>query len=297
MILSCESTVDEPYSRVADRNIPILFYTYTVDEKIYVDDMGKDPKSLDRFYGFLKEGKFPETSQINVAQYHDFFEELLKKDDVLHIAFGSGMTQSVNNAFLAAEDLKEEFPDRKLIVIDSTCSSSGYGMLVDYAADMRDAGKSMEEIAKWVEDHKRNIHHQFYSTDLKYFKRTGRVSGPMAFLGAVLNICPIMRLNDEGKIIAYDKVRGEKRAIAYTVNFMKEHAIDGTKYSGKCYICNSRDEASAKLLKQSIVKEFPKLKEKDIEIFDIGPIIAAHSGPGTVAVFFLGDERAPYPTK
>lgn len=295
MILSCESTVDEPYSRIADRNIPILFYSYTVDGKIYTDDMGKDPESLSRFYQFLNEGKFPETSQINVAQYHDFFEELLKKDDVLHIAFGSGMTASVNNAFLAAEDLKEEYPDRKLTVIDSTCSSSGYGMLVDYAADMRDAGKSMDEIAKWVEDHKRNIHHQFYSTDLKYFKRTGRVSGPVATIAAVLKICPIMRLNDEGKIIAYDKVRGEKRAIAYTVEKMKQHAVDGTKYSGKCYICNSQDEDSAKLLKQEIEKAFPKVK--DIEIFDIGPIIAAHSGPGTVAVFFLGDERAPYPTK
>lgn len=295
MILSCESTVDEPYSRVASRNIPILFYSYTVDGKLYTDDMGKDPESLSRFYNFLEEGKFPETSQINVAQYHDFFEELLKKDDVLHIAFGSGMTASVNNAFLAAEDLKEEFPDRKIIVIDSTCSSSGYGMLVDYAADMRDEGKSMEEIAQWVEDHKRNIHHQFYSTDLKYFKRTGRVSGPVATIAAVLKICPIMRLNDEGKIIAYDKVRGEKKAVAYTVEQMKQHAVDGTKYSGKCYICNSQDEDSAKLLKAEIKDAFPKIK--DIEIFDIGPIIAAHSGPGTVAVFFLGDERTPYKTK
>lgn len=295
MILSCESTVDETYERIHGRNIPILFYTYCVDGEVYLDDLGKDPDSLPRFYRFLDEGKFPETSQLNVAQYHDFFEELLKKDDVLHIAFGSGMTASVNNAYLAAEDLKEEFPDRKLVVIDSTCSCSGYGMLVDYAADMRDAGKSMEEIAEWVEAHKRHIHHQFYSTDLKYFKRTGRVSGPMAFLGAVLNICPIMRLNDEGKIIAYDKVRGEKRAIAYTVDQMKQHAVDHEKYSGKCYISHSHDEESALAMKDAILKAFPKVN--DVEIFNIGTIITAHCGPGTVAVYFLGDERAPYPTK
>ena len=166
-------------------------------------------------------------------------------------------------------------------------------MLVDYAADMRDEGKSIEEIADWVDAHKKNIHHQFYSTDLKFYRKSGRMSGPVAMLGAVLNICPIMRLNDKGQIIAYDKVRGKKRAIARTVDQMKKHAMDGENYSGKCYICHSNCIDEANLLKASLKANFPNIR--DVEIFDIGTIIASHCGPGTVAVFFLGDEREPYP--
>ena len=128
-ILSCESTVDVPYSYVSGRNIPVLFYSYAIDGAEYTDDMGRDPEALPRFYRFLDEKKIPSTSQLNVFRYKEFFEELLKKGDVLHIAFGSGMTPSVTNARTAAEMLREEFPERKLIVIDSLCSSSGYGLL------------------------------------------------------------------------------------------------------------------------------------------------------------------------
>ena len=138
--LSCCSTVDLPYSYMESRDIPVLFYTYVVDGVEYDDDMGRDPEALPRFYRFLEEGKLPQTSQVNVAAYMDFFEKLLQKGDLLHIAFTSGQSGSVHNAFLAAEELRQKYPDRKLIVIDSLCSSSGYGMLVDDAADLRDAG-------------------------------------------------------------------------------------------------------------------------------------------------------------
>ena len=138
--LSCCSTVDLPYSYMESRDIPVLFYTYVVDGVEYEDDMGRDPEALPRFYRFLQEGKLPQTSQINVATYMTFFEELLQKGDLLHIAFTSGQSGSVHNAFLAAEELRQKYPDRKLIVIDSLCSSSGYGLLVDSAADMRDGG-------------------------------------------------------------------------------------------------------------------------------------------------------------
>ena len=150
--LSCCSTVDLPYSYMESRDIPVLFYTYVVDGVEYDDDMGRDPEALPRFYRFLEEGKLPQTSQINVAAYMDFFENLLQKGDLLHIAFTSGQSGSVHNALLAAEELRQKYPDRKLIVIDSLCSSSGYGLLVDSAADMRDAGRSIDEVAQWVLD-------------------------------------------------------------------------------------------------------------------------------------------------
>ena len=178
-------------------------------------------------------------SQINVATYMDFFENLLQKGDVLHIAFTSGQSGSVHNAFLAAEELRRKYPDRKLTVIDSLCSSSGYGLLVDYAADLRDAGKSLDEVAQWVLDNRNKVHHQFFSSDMTQFRRTGRVSCTAATVATVLNICPIMRLDDTGSIKAYSKVRGKKKAVETTVDTMEQHSQGGRDYDGKCFVCHS----------------------------------------------------------
>ena len=291
-ILSCESTIDMPYSYAVRRNLPVLFYTYAVDGQEYEDDMGRDPEALPRFYSFLDAGKLPSTSQINEARYEDFFRDLLSRgdNDILHIAFGSGMTPSVRNAQSAAETLMEEFPDRRILVIDSFCSSSGYGLLVDQAADLRDAGKSMEEIADWTVSHAKTVHHQFYSTDLKFFRRSGRVSGPAAALGSIMGICPTMRLNNEGRIIAYGKAHGRKKAIREVLTQMEKHAVDGRNYSGKCFISHSNDMEDAIATRDAIAAAFPNIAG-EIPIYDIGTIIAAHSGPGTLAVFFMGDER------
>jgi DegV family protein with EDD domain len=203
--LSCESTVDLPFSYVNDRKISVLFYSYMVDDQEYTDDMGRHADALARFYQFIDAGKIPTTSQINTYRYIDYFEELIQRGDVLHIAFGSGMTPSVQNAEEAASTLRTKYPDRKLIVIDSMCSSSGYGLLVDVAADMRDRGCTMEEIENWVLANRKNVHHQFFSTDLQYYRRSGRMSGTAATVAAILGICPIMRLDNTGHIIAYEK--------------------------------------------------------------------------------------------
>lgn len=290
-IISCESTVDLPYDEMRARNIPILFYSYIVDGQEYEDNMGRDRQALSRFYQLLDEGKIPSTSQINVFQYEEFFEGLLQQGDVLHIVLGSGMTGSARNAAAAAQTMRSRYPERRLVVIDSLCSSSGYGLLVELAADLRDRGESLEETQRWVMENRGAIHHQFFSTDLTYFRRSGRISGPTAMLGAVLNLCPIMHLDGSGRIIAYDKARGRKRAIEQTVQTMAEHAQEGEQYSGKCIISHSNCPEDAQALKQAIVQRFPQLGEDGIRIYDIGTIIASHCGPGTVAVFFLGEER------
>ena len=290
-ILSCESTVDLPYAYVAGRDIPILFYSYMIDGVTYVDDMGRDPESIPAFYRRLDAGALPSTAQVNEAQYEEFLEPLLQRGDVLHIVFGTGMTNSYQNALLAADVLRKKYPERKLVLIDSLCSSSGYGMLVDDAADMRDNGASMEETAERVEWESHRIHHQFFSTDLKFFRRSGRVSGPAAAIATILGICPIMRLDDRGRIIAYSKVRGKKAAIARTVDTMEQHAVGGRDYSGKCFVCHSDCLPEAEQTAQALRERFPNMQP--IRICDIGCIIAAHSGPGTVAAFFLGDPRAP----
>ncbi len=288
-LLSCESTVDMPFSYVNGRGLNVLFYSYSVDGKEYPDDMERDPDALGRFYGFIADGKVPSTSQINTYAYADYFRELLRQGDVLHIAFGSGMTPSVNNAFEAAEQLKEEFPNRRLIVIDSYCSSSGYGLLVDSAADLWDAGKSMDEVADWTRANCKHVHHQFFTSELQYFKRSGRMSGPAATIATILNICPIMRLNNAGRIIAYDKVRGKKAAIRRTLDEIEATAVGGKDYDGKMFICNANVNADAQELERAILERFPNIK--DIRIFNIGTIIASHCGPGTVAAFYFGCER------
>ena len=289
-ILSCCSTVDLPYAYMESRHIPVLFYTYVVDGTEYDDDMGRDPAALPRFYGFIRQGKLPQTSQINVAAYMDFFENLLQRGDLLHIAFTSGQSGSVHNAFLAAEELRRKNPDRKLTVIDSLCSSSGYGLLVDYAADMRDAGEDIDTVAQWVLDNRNKVHHQFFSSDMTQFRRTGRVSGAAATVATVLNICPIMRLDDKGAIKAYSKVRGKKKAVETTVDTMEQCAQGGRDYDGKCFVCHSQCPEDARLVIEAVEERFPKLKGK-IRLCDIGTIIGSHAGQGTVAVFFMGNER------
>lgn len=288
-ILSCESTVDLPFSYVNSRDIPVLFYSYTVGGEEHDDDMGRDPQALPAFYRAL-ENEIPRTSQLNVYQYVDFFEPLLEKGDVLHIAFGSGMSNSVNNALQARELLREKYPERRLEVIDSYCSSSGYGLLVDGAADQRDEGKSLDETTEWALENCRNVHHQFFSTDLKYYRRSGRMSGTAATIGAILNICPIMRLDRDGRIKAYDKVRGKKAAIERTMKEMEEHAVGGAEYAGKCFVCHSKCLSEAEQTAAALRERFPHI-QGDVRICDIGTIIASHCGPGTVAVFFFGDER------
>ena len=291
-ILSCGSTVDMPYSYCESRDIPVVFYTYVVDGKEYVDDMLRDPDALPGFYRMLDAGALPHTSQVNTQTYIDFFDRLLEKGDVLHIAFGSGLSASAGNALSAMEAAAARHPDRTLKVVDSLAASSGHGLLVDMLADMRDSGATLEEAWQWAEAHKLNINHQFFSTDLTHLRRNGRVSGPAAMLGTLLGICPIMHLNAEGRIIAYDKVRGKNNAVKETLRVMVERAENGTEYSGKCFISHSDSLETALKLREMVLQAFPNLT--DVRVYDIGTIIASHTGRGTVALFFYGKDRGEF---
>ena len=288
--LSCESTVDLPWSYIQSRKISVIEYSYLVNDQEYPDDMGRNPDSMPQFYRFLEDGVIPKTSQITEMAYEAYLEGLLQKGDVLHLGFGTGMTPSILNGIAAGEKLQAKYPDRRIIVIDTTCSSSGYGMLVDDVADLRDAGKDLDEIVEWIKCHSRRLHHQFFSTTLSYYRRSGRLSGPAAAIGTLLSICPIMRLDYDGKIVAYNKVRIKKNAILRTADEMEQHADRGKEYSGKCWICHSNCLSVAEQMKAVLQERFPKI-HGDIRICDIGTIIASHCGPGTVAIFFYGDER------
>lgn len=288
-ILSCESTADLPFAHMRERDIPVLFYTYSADGREYEDNMGRDPQAMPRFYSLLKSGKMPVTSQINECRYREYFASLLEKGDVLHIAFGSGLSGSVGNAYRAAQSLREVYPDRHIMVVDSLCASSGYGLLVEEAADRRDAGWDMEALVVWLQQNRGRLHHQFYSTDLTCFRRSGRISGMAATAATILGICPLMRLDHRGRIVAYRKVRGRRAALAATLDEMAAHAEGGTAYAGRCFICHSDCLAQAEETRDALRRRF--LHMQPPLIFDIGTTVAAHCGPGTVAVFFWGDER------
>ena len=289
-ILSCESTVDLSYDYVIKRGASVLFYTYLLNNKEYVDNMGRSKENELFFYQALENGLVPKTSQINEFKYEDYFDELLKKGNVLHITLGTGMTPSYYNALKAANIMKEKYPDRKLIVVDSLCSSGGYGMLVDYCLDMLDDGLSMEEIEDWVIKNRTNLHHNFFSTNLRYFRRSGRVSGPAAIVGSMLKICPLMHLNIEGRIVAYDKVRLVKNAVKRIVQDVLLNIESGSNYTGKFFMYHSNCLEIAEETIKELEEAIPGIKGK-IVLLDIGCIIASHCGKGTVAVSYLGSKR------
>ena len=291
-VISCCSTADLTEEHFSKREISYICFHYKLNDTEYADDLGKS-MPFDQFYAAMAAGASTKTSQVNADEFEAYFETFLQDGkDILHVCLSSGISGVLNSAMIAKADLEERYPERKILIVDSLGASSGYGLLVDGAADLRAAGKSLDETADWVLAHRQNVHHQFYSTELKFYRRSGRMSGAAAAIGTVLGICPIMRLDDKGRIIAYDKVRSKKNAVARTVKTMKRHAENGENYTGKAFICHSNCLADAEATKAAVEAAFPHLNG-EVRICDIGTIVASHSGPGTVAVFFFGDDRAP----
>ena len=289
-IISCCSTADLSEEHFKSRNIHYICFHYELEGKHYPDDLGKSMKLAD-FYQAMVDGAETKTSQVNAEEYEKYFRGFLEQGkDILHVTLSSGISGSINSAMVAKQTLAEEFPDRKIYVVDSLGASSGYGLLMDRVADMRDSGMSLDDLAKWTEDNRLHLHHWFFSTDLTFYIKGGRVSKTAGFVGSVLNICPLLNMDNLGRLIPRYKIRTKKKVIKTIVDKMEEHAQDGLNYSGKCYISQSACYEDAKEVADLVEKRFPKLNGK-VEINDIGTTIGSHTGPGTVALFFWGDER------
>lgn len=289
-ILSCCSTADMSEQFFKDRGINVLLFSYTMDGVTYPDDFGHSIP-FDEFYRRIAEGATPTTSQVNVEEYLESFTPYLKEGkDILHVTLSSGISGTYNSACVAAQMLMEQFPGRRVAVVDSLGASSGYGLLMTLAADLRDSGASLEETAQWVTDHRLNVHHWFFSTDLSSYVRGGRISRTAGFAGKLLNICPLLNMDDEGHLIPRTKLRGKKKAIVEIVERMKEHAEGGLNYSGKCYISQSACYEDARKVADEVEAAFPNLDGK-VVTNSIGTTIGSHTGPGTVALFFVGDVR------
>ena len=288
--ITCCSTADMPAQYFEEKKIPFVCFNFLMDGVQYPDDLGKS-MPFEEFYKKIAEGAEPTTAQVNTQQYMELFEPVLKEGkDILHLTLSSGISGSINSANIAKAQLEEAYPERKVIIVDSLAASSGFGMLVDMALTRQQEGLSLEENAAWLEANRTRLHHWFFSTDLTSFIRGGRISKVSGFVGQALNICPLMNVNSEGKLIPRNKYWGKKQVIREMVKRMEEHAQGGTDYSGKCFMSCSACEEDARKVADLIEEKFPKLDGK-VRINSIGTVIGSHTGPGTVALFFWGDER------
>ncbi len=289
-IISCSSTADLSKEHFERIGVPYVCFHFTIDGKTYPDDLGESIP-FKQFYDRMAAGSMTSTSQVNIDEFVQFFSGLLDTGrDLIHIELSSGLSGSYNSACAAAEMLREKYPDQKLYVVDSLGASSGFGLLVNTLAEKRAAGMDIDELHDWVEKNKLRLHHWFFSTDLKYYVRGGRVSKTAGFLGNLLNICPMLNMDYLGRLIPRAKIRTKKRAVRDIVDRMEQHAENGLDYSGRCYICNSDFQADAEEVARLVEERFPKLNGK-VEIYSIGTVIGSHAGPGTIALFFWGDER------
>ncbi|MCM1105740.1 MAG: DegV family protein [Blautia sp.] len=289
-VISCCSTADLDEAHFRERGISYICFHFELDGVQYLDDLGRSIP-FDEFYKRMAGGADTKTSQINVDEFCDYFEGFLKEGrDILHLTLSSGISGVINSARLAQTLMAEKYPERKIYIVDSLAASSGYGLLMDKLADLRDEGKDIDEVRDWAESSKRKLQHWFFSSDLTFYIRGGRISRTAGFIGSVMNICPLLNVDFEGKLIPRQKVRTKKKVIAEIVEKMKENAESGTDYSGKCYISQSACEADAKAVAALVEKNFPQLNGR-VEINSIGTTIGSHTGPGTVALFFWGQER------
>ena len=288
-ILSCCSTADLSKEHFASRNIQWLPFHYYLDGKEYPDDLGQT-MPFEEFYEAMSNGAETKTSQVNVEEFTNYFEQFLSQgQDVLHISFSSGLSGTYQSATIAASMLAEKYPERKLYIVDSLAASSGYGLMMDDLADMRDAGKPMEELRDFVEANRKKLRHYFFATDLSAFIRGGRISKTSGFVGTLLGICPLLDVDADGKLCPREKIRSKKKVIARIVEKMVETAKDGTNYSGKCYMCNSACMEDAEAVAQLVKETFPNL-QGDVIINSIGTTIGSHTGRGTVALFYWSED-------
>lgn len=289
-VISCCSTADLTKEHFEKRNIHYICFHYELDGVSYKDDLGQS-MSFDDFYTAMKNGSDTKTSQVNAGEFEEYFESFLQEGkDIVHVCLSSGISGTYNSANIAKDILQEKYPERKIYIVDSLGASSGFGLLVDKLADLRDEGKDIDEVYNWAIENRLKVQTWFFSTDLTFYVKGGRVSKTSGFVGNLLNICPLLNMDDQGKLIPRQKIRTKRKVILAIVEQMEQFAENRFDYDGKCYISHSACPDDAKAVAALIEERFPKLDGK-VEINNVGTTIGSHTGPGTVALFFWGDAR------
>jgi len=284
-VFMMDSDSDLPYDLKVKYDIPVVYMPYALDGKEYFDDLGQmlDHKS---YYDKMRAGAVPVTSALNEESYMDYFEPILKEKDLLFVAFSSRLSSTIEAARAAQKRLKEMYPQRKLIIVDTLSISAPLTLLALKAHELYRRGAPIEEVAQWLEDNKMRAQAWFMVDDLKYLKRGGRISPTAAAFGTMLDIKPIITEARDGTLQSVDKVRGRKKALNTLVERMAEYAPDPAE--SMAIILHADAPEDARELKELALKKIPDLQ---IRIDPVGPVIGAHCGPGTLAISFLGKER------
>ncbi|MCI5704926.1 DegV family protein [Candidatus Pseudoscillospira sp. SGI.172] len=289
-ILSCESTVDLTKAHLEKRKIFYIGYPYELNGQFYQDDLGETIPLKD-FYHAMEQGADIKTAQINAYEFTRYFEGFLADGkDVLHLCLSSGITGVLNAARMAKAELEEKYPDRHIYLVDSLAASAGSGLLMERLADLRDEGMSIERLWQWVQGNKLRVNHWFFSSDLKYYIRGGRISKTAGTAGTMLGICPLLDINADGRLIPREKIRGTKRAILALNDKMRLLADKGQNYDQACFVAHAGCPELAMRTAELLNQNFPCIPG-GVRVYQIGTIIGAHTGPGTVALFFWGKDR------
>lgn len=289
-VLSCCSTADLTKEQMNQYGINYVCFHYELDGKQYLDDLGQS-MDFEDFYRTMSEGAETKTSQVNADEFAEYFRPFLAEgQDILHVCLSSGLSGVYNSAMIAREDLMEEFPDRKIYVVDGLGASGGYGLMMMTLATMADNGATIKEAYDWIEENKLKMNHWFFSTDLSFYVKGGRISKTSGFVGNLLNICPLLNMDNEGHLVPRFKIRTKKRVKESILEKMVENARDGVNYNGKCLITHSGCKEDAMDVASMVKETFPSL-DGEVDVNYIGTTIGSHTGPGTVALFFWGNER------
>ncbi len=286
-VIVTESTCDLPAKMADDMGLIIAPLTFHIGEENYVNHLDGRDMDYKEFFRRIKAGEKASTSQVSPADFMEKFQEITDAgQDILHIGFSSGLSGTFNAGVLAAKEIMAANPEAKIINIDTLSASLGQGLILHYAVEMKNQGKSMDEIALWVEDIKLKVNHWVAVDDLEHLHRGGRCSGISAFAGSLLNIKPLIHINNEGRLVPREKVRSTKKALSALVDKLEQNGVDIENQI--IFISHADTDSSAEFL-ISQIKE--RLKVKDILCCPIGPVIGAHTGQGTIAVFYIGSER------
>ena len=288
--LTCCSTADLTHEQFVARDIQYVCFHFTLNGETYPDDLGQS-MPFPIFYQAMANGAETSTSQVNISEYLELFTPILESGkDILHVCLSSGLSGSYNSATSAALIAREQFPDRKIYIVDSLGASSGYGLIMETLADLRDEGMDIDTLHQWIEENKLQMNHWFFSTDLSFYVKGGRISKTAGFIGGVLGICPLLNMDEQGHLIPRSKIRSKKKVIQEILLRMEQYADNGLDYDGKCFISQSDCYDDARALADLIEARFPKLNGK-VVINYVGTTIGSHTGPGTVALFFWGRDR------
>lgn len=282
-----DSTTDLSLSALQESGVQVIPMEFHLDGKSYHNYPDEREYNMEQFYGELKAGKTSTTSQINQQTFLEIFEPILQEGkDLLYLAFSSGLSGTYQSSCLAAEDLREKYPEAKILCVDTLAASAGEGLLVYTAAKKKAEGMGIEELAKWVEDNRLHLCHWFTVDDLHHLKRGGRVSPAAAVIGTALGIKPVLHVDNEGHLIPMEKVRGRRKSLDALVEHMVKTC--DPKEGQTIFISHGNAPEDAEYVAKQVKS---KLKVKDVVISMIGPVIGTHSGPGTVALFFFGTQR------